>query len=145
MKRFFNIPLLITVLAGVLVVNSQAQTSNAQRVIASIPFAFNAGRATLPAGKYTVTVLNPTSDRKILQIRSMNGRSSANVLTTASSANVSDDAKLVFERVGDRYVFAQAQMAGDEITLAAVRSKANRGDKHVAKAAEKSIVVIVAE
>jgi hypothetical protein len=145
MKRLFNIPLLITVLAGVLVVNAHAQTSNSQRVIASIPFAFNAGKATLPAGRYTITVLNPSSDRKILQIRSMNGRSSANVLTTASSANVSDDAKLVFECIGDRYVFAQAQMAGDEITLAAVRSKANRADKQVAKGAEKSIVVIVAE
>jgi hypothetical protein len=140
MKQFFNIPLIIIMFAGVLAINTQAQT----KVIASIPFAFSAGKTMLPAGRYTITVLNPASDRKILQIRSLNGRSSAVVLTTGVIRNASDDAKLVFERYGDRYVFAQAQMAGDETALAAVRMK-ERNDKHVAKAGKKSMVVIVAE
>jgi len=55
------------------------------------------------------------------------------VLTTGIIGSASDDAKLVFEHDGDRYVFSQAQMAGDETTLAAVRPKRS-GDKHVAKA-----------
>jgi len=142
MKKYFNIPLMIMMLAGVLAVSAQAQTNSSQRVIASIPFAFNVGKTTLPAGKYTITVLNPTSDRKTLQIRSLNGRASAIVLTTTSSGRASDTAKLVFERYGDQYVFAQAQM--DETTLAALRTK-ERGDKQVAKARKKSIVVIAAE
>jgi hypothetical protein len=142
MKKYFNIPLMIMMLAGVLAVSAHAQTNSAQRVIASIPFAFNVGKTTLPAGKYTITVLNPTSDRKTLQIRSLNGRASAIVLTTTSSGRASDTAKLVFERYGDQYVFAQAQM--DETTLAALRTK-ERGDKQVAKAGKKSIVVIAAE
>jgi hypothetical protein len=142
MKKYFNIPLMIMMLAGVLAVSAHAQTNSAQRVIASIPFAFNVGKTTLPAGKYTITVLNPTSDRKTLQIRSLNGRASAIVLTTTSSGRASDNAKLVFERYGDQYVFAQAQM--DETTLAALRTK-ERGDKQVAKAGKKSIVVIAAE
>ena len=62
MKRFLNIPLIIIVFAGVLAINAQAQT----KVIATIPFAFNVGKITLPAGRYTITVLNPSSDRKIL-------------------------------------------------------------------------------
>src|SRR5215213_5796669 len=144
MKKFSNIPLTIIMLAGVLAVSAQAQTSGPQIVIASIPFTFSAGKTTLPAGRYTITVLNPASDRKILQIRSLNGRASAVVLTTGIIGNISDDAKLVFERYGDRYVFAQAHMAGDEMALAAVRSK-DRSDKHVAKAGKKSVVVIVAE
>jgi len=119
MKRLVNIPLIIIVFAGVLAINAHAQT----KLIASIPFAFSAGKTTLPAGKYTITVLNPASDRKILQIRSLNGRSSAVVLTTGIIGNASENAKLVFERYGDRYVFAQAQMAGDEITLATMKSK----------------------
>lgn len=141
MKKIFHIPLIIIVFAGVLAISVQAQT---QRVIASIPFAFNVGKTTLPAGRYTITVVNPSSDRKILQIRSLNGRASAMVLTTGIIGNASDDAKLVFERAGDRYVFTQAQMAGDETTLAALRMK-ERGDKHVAKAGKKSVIVIVAE
>lgn len=130
MKRFINIPLIIIVFAGVLAINAQAQT----KLIANIPFAFNAGETTLPAGRYTITVLNPSSDRKILQIRSVNGRSVAVVLTTGIIRNASDNSKVIFERYGDRYVFAQAQMAGDDTTLAAVRSKK-----------KSSMVAIVAE
>ena len=129
MKKFFNISLIVIVFAGVLAINAHAQT----KVIANIPFAFNAGKTTLPAGRYTVTVLNPSSDRKILQIRSLDGRSSAVVLTTGIIGKASENAKLVFERYADRYVFAKAEMAGDEITLATMKSK------------KKSVVVIVAE
>ena len=130
MKRLVNIPLIVIVFAGVLAINVHAQT----KAIASIPFAFSVGKTTLPAGRYTITVLNPSSDRKILQIRSVDGRSSAVLLTTGIISNASEDAKLVFERYGDRYVFAQAQMAGDDTTLAAVRSKK-----------KSSMVAIVAE
>ena len=132
MKRLVNIPLIVIVFAGVLAINGHAQT---QRVTANIPFAFSAGKTTLPAGRYTITVLNPSSDRKILQIRSANGRSSAIVMTTGIIRHASDNAKLMFERYGDRYVFAQAQLAGDETTLAAVRSKNKKA----------SMVAIVAE
>jgi len=119
MKKLFHIPLIIIVFAGVLAINVHAQT----KVIASIPFAFSAGKTTLPAGKYMITVLNPASDRKILQIRSLDGRSSAVVLTIGIIGNASENAKLVFERYDDRYVFAKAQMAGDEITIATMKSK----------------------
>lgn len=132
MKKFFNIPLIIVVFAGVLAINAHAQT---QRLTANIPFAFSAGKTTLPAGRYTVTVLNPSSDRKALQIRSLNGRSSVVILTTGIIGHASDNAKLVFERYGDRYVFAQAQLAGDETRLAAVRSNKKKT----------SMVAIVAE
>ena len=144
MKRLFHIPLIAILFAGVLAINAHAQTSSAQRVIASIPFAFNVGQTTLPAGRYAITVINPTSDRKILQIRSLTGRSSAMVLTMGVIGKASDDAKLVFDRDGDQYVFTHAHMAGDETTLAAVRMKEHR-DKHVAKATKKNVVVITAE
>jgi hypothetical protein len=139
MKKFY-IPLMLIMLA----VSVHAQTSGTQRVIANIPFAFSVGKTTLPAGRYTITVLNPTSDRKTLQIRSVNGRASAIVLTTTSDGNLSDNAKLVFERYGDQYFFAQAQLAGDATSLAAVRTK-QHSDKQVAKAGKKTVVVIAAE
>ena len=144
MKKLSHICLAIMTLIGVLVVGAKAQTSSAQKVNANIPFTFTAGKATLPAGKYTITVINPSSDRKILQIRSLNGRSSTMVQTTTSSGQASDDAKLVFERDGDRYVFAQAQLGGDT-TLAAVRHKEPREKNAMAKANKKSVIVIVAE
>ena len=142
MKRFFNITFAIIILVTAFAAGAQAEPTS-QRVIANIPFAFTVNNKTLPAGKYTITVLNPSSDRKALQIRSMNGRFSAIVLTNAVLGNVSENSKLVFERYDDRYFFAQAQIAGDSTTLAALRS--NKEHKHlVATAKKKSLVVIVA-
>jgi hypothetical protein len=113
-------------------------------MIANIPFDFSASNKNLPAGKYTITVLNSSSDRRALQIRSMNGRFSAVVLTNTVIGTVADNAKLVFDRYDDRYVFAQVQLAGDSTSLAALRS--HREQKHLmATAKKKSLVVIVAE
>lgn len=145
MKRFLYVPLAIVILAGVLATSVQAQSGSSQRIIANIPFAFNVGKTSLPAGKYTITVLNPSSDRRILQIRSTNGRSSAMILTSGVIGDVSENSKLVFERDGDRYYFAQAQMAGDSTSLAVIRSKTPATAKPpVATVAKKSMVVIIA-
>ena len=145
MRKISNISLAIMMLVGILAVGAKAQTSSAQKVNASIPFTFNAGKATLPAGRYTITVVNPSSDRKILQIRSRDGHASAMILTMTNSVSASEKSKLVFDRYGDRYVFSQAQLAGDSTSLAAVRHK-ERGEKDaMAKANKKSTIVIVAE
>lgn len=147
MKRYFYIPLTVVILAAALATSVQAQSGNSKRIVANIPFTFNVGKTILPAGKYTITVLNPTSDRRILQIRSTNGRSSAITMTTGVIGDVSENSKLVFERDDDRYYFAQAQMAGDSTSLAAVRAKTRRVAKSrmdtVAK--KKNLVVITAE
>lgn len=146
MKRHLNIPMALIIVAGVLAISAQAQTSSAQKVIATIPFEFNVGETRMPAGKYTITVANPTSDRKILQVRSLDGRSSAMIVTTNVVRNVAEKTKLVFQRYGDRYFFAQAQMAGDPTSLAAVKSKAERAEKQtLARTGKKSVVVVLAE
>ena len=144
MKRFFYIPLTVLILAGVLATSAQAQSGSSRRIVASIPFTFNVGKTSLPAGKYTITVLNPSSDRRILQLRSTNGRSSAMIMTTGVIGDVSENSKLVFEHDGDRYYFAQAQMAGDSTSLAAVRAKTAKPRMDTV-AKKKSRVVITAE
>jgi hypothetical protein len=144
MKRQFNLLMAISILIGAFTISAQAQSASAQKVVANIPFAFNVGNTNLPAGKYTITVLNPTSDRKILQIRSTNGRSSAMVQTNTVTGKTSDDAKLVFHRYGDRYFFAQAQMAGDATSLAAVKSNAERAENQMIVSRRKSVIVVVA-
>src|SRR5262245_22220941 len=129
MKRLYYITFAIVVLVSVLSINSLAQSAGTQKVLANIPFSFNVGKVNLPAGKYTITVLNPSSDRKALQIRSADGRSSAIVLTNTEKGKASDDAKLVFDRYGDKYFFAQARMAGDATTLAAIKSGAEKAER----------------
>ena len=143
MKKHLYIPLALIILCGALTTGAVAQTAGAQRVLAKIPFAFTVGKTKLPAGKYAITVLNPTSDRKILQIRRTDGRASAMIMTTGVHGNASDNAKLVFERYDDEYYFSQAQMGGDTTTLAAVKTNSDRNGKALA-ATKKKIVVIAA-
>ncbi len=141
MKIILNITLATMILAGIVAVNTPAQTG-AQKVVANIPFEFTVGKTTLPAGRYTVAVMNPTSDRKILRIRQIDGRASAMVITTDVIENMSENAKLVFHRYGDRHYFAQAQIAGDSRSLAAVKT---RSERKQALATAKKIVVLTAE
>jgi hypothetical protein len=119
----------------------EAQTTSTQRVIAQIPFAFTVGKTTLPAGKYAISVLNPSSDRTALQIRSVDGPASAIVLTNSVNSSPADNAKLVFERYDDRYIFNKAQMAGESISFEALHSKAER-KQMVAATGKKRVVVI---
>lgn len=143
MKRLFYIPIAIFILTGALTVS--AQSASGQKVVANIPFTFNVGKVSLPPGRYTVMVLNPSSDQKILQIRSADGRKNAMVMTTVVIGSVSDDAKLVFDRYGDRYFFAQAKLAGEATSLAAVKSSAEKAERRaVAKTSKKTVVEISA-
>lgn len=146
MKRNLNALMTIVILVAAFTVSAHAQTASAQRESANIPFAFNVGKTTLPAGKYTITVVNPSSDAKVLQIRSSDGRSSAITQTVGVIGKASDRAKLVFHRYGDQYFFAQAQMAGETVSLAALKSSAERAqERAIAKAGKRSVVVILTE
>lgn len=148
MNKHLTVLVAISIFACTLGVTATAQTMSAQRVVASIPFSFHVGSTKLPAGKYTVTVLNSASDRKILQLRSAGGRASAMTLTTTVNGNASDEAKLVFQRYGDQYFFSKVQMASDPTILAALKSskeRAQRQSQTLAAAGKKSIVVVIAE
>jgi hypothetical protein len=136
----------IIILVGAFAANANSQSAGAQKVVATIPFAFNVGNKNLPAGKYTIIVLNPTSDRRVLQIRSADGRSTAITHTTGVIGQLSEDAKLTFHRYGDRYFFAQAQMAGETTRLAALTSSAERVQRQMLALPRKpSVIVVIAE
>ena len=139
MKRHLYILMLI--IALVTTSAAEAQTTSPKRVIANIPFAFTVGKTNLPAGKYAVSVLNPSSDRTVLQIRSVDGPASAIVLTNSVNSSPADNAKLVFERYDDRYFFHEAKMAGESTSFETLHSKAER-KQMVAATGKKRVVVI---
>ena len=68
MKRFFNIPLAIIILASALTIGAQAQSSSAQRINATIPFAFTVGHKSLPAGKYTIEASHRKAGKQTLEV-----------------------------------------------------------------------------
>ena len=123
----------IIILSGVFAFNAQGQTSASQKIQANIPFAFNVGDKTLPAGLYTLAVVNPTSDRKALQIRRVDGSASAIIQTTHGRGSIADGAKLVFRRYGHHYFFAQLETAGDATTLTVARSRVERSTQQTFK------------
>jgi hypothetical protein len=143
MKKLSHTLMMSVVLVALCASAAQAQTSSQPRVIAKIPFAFNAGKTSLPAGKYAISVVNPSSDRKVLLLRSVDGRASAMILANTVNASLSEQAKLVFERYDDQYFFIQAQMAGEATSLEAIHSKSER-KQMIANGAKKSVIVISA-
>jgi hypothetical protein len=108
-----------------------SKSSSATTMRERIPFAFHAGSKERPAGEYNLRVLNPSSDRKALQIRSVDGRVSASVRAFDVNASAAEKSKLVFHRYGDTYFFAQAQVAGELTTLAAIKSGAERSQERM--------------
>jgi hypothetical protein len=106
-------------------VAAQAQ-NNGRRLVATIPFQFNVGDKTLPAGEYTVTQTNPASDRAVLQVRSIDGRSSALIQMNNAIGKASERSRLVFNRYGNQQYFAAAWIEGDANGLQASKSRNER-------------------
>ena len=146
MKKYLTLTIAMMMVLAVATITADAQVFGSKQMSARIPFAFNVGNKTLPAGEYTVKVLNPNSDRYVLQVRSADGKLSALIQTNGAKANNPNNAKLVFHRYGDTYFFSQAQMAGDSTSLAAVKTSAERNKAHeIARNGSKATVEIIAE
>ena len=123
----------IIILCAALAVNAKAQTAAPQTIRANVPFTFTVGDKTLPAGVYTVRILNPASDRKALQIRSEDGHFSAIIQTVAVKGSLADNAKLVFRRYGERHFFAKVQLAGDSTSFATTKNHTERATERALK------------
>ena len=114
------------VLVGSMALAAQAQTSGRTQLIASIPFQFNVGEKTMPAGEYTVIQVNPSSDHAVLQLRSKDGTRSVMIQTSNVTGKAVETARLVFNRYGSQYFFSQAWTSSDASGLQAPKSKAER-------------------
>ena len=112
--------LVLVVVAGL----SNANAQTATQMSADIPFAFHVGDQSFEAGEYTVRCANPSSDRKVLQLRSKDG-ATIMIQTNSLTGNRDGEAKLVFNRYGDRYYFSEAWMA-DTIGMKVSKSRGER-------------------
>jgi len=106
---------------------AKAQTGLSLR--ASIPFDFAAGKQNLPAGEYTVTIVNRASGEDILRLTSKNNGATAVIAMHSVQGKLRDNARLVFHRYGDKYVLSQAWTAADVIGLEAPRTAAERASE----------------
>jgi hypothetical protein len=125
-KQLYIVVTMIALLAAAGLSSAQAQTQPGVQLKANIPFAFSVGNKTMPAGEYTFSCTNPSSDLKVLQLRSIDGHESALMRTSSVTGKRYDDAKLVFDRYGDRYFLAQVWLASDSNGMQAPKSRTQR-------------------
>jgi hypothetical protein len=125
MNRQIYVSIAMFVLAGAVAVAAQAQ-SHRTPLLASIPFQFNVGSRTMPAGEYLVWAVSDDSSNVALKIQSQDGKASAMLLMRTVEGKVQESAKLLFNRYGNQYFFAQAWVDGDNTGLQASKSRAER-------------------
>jgi len=126
MKKQALTALMVTILLTLVsAVKTSAQSVN-QQLVADIPFSFTVANETLPAGTYTVTVVNPVSDQKVIRISSVDGKRNAMVRMMPVVAAENSDSRLVFRRYGDHHFLAQAWTSGDAYGMEARKSKTER-------------------
>lgn len=90
------------------------------KVQAHIPFAFAVSNSVLPAGDYTLGQLRQSE----WVIRNDSGSPAIMTLARPDGTNNETDAKLVFERCGDRYFLSEVRAAGESAAIP--ESKAER-------------------
>jgi len=120
----FTMLVLVAVLAFSTAIAS-GQSANANKVIANIPFEFNVGYKTMPAGEYTVETVVTAGDA--LLIKSADSTLCVLRLSEATS-RIKDkkQARLVFHRYGDRYFLAEVWNGVDNIGRQLLKSEDER-------------------
>lgn len=126
MKKQAYTVIAMMVLVGSMAMAAQAQNNGRPALVAEIPFEFNVGNKTLPAGEYMVRSVSDTSPIVVLDIQSRNGKAGAMLMMISVQGKTPDRAKLMFNRYGNQYFFAQTWLDGETIGLEAPRSRAER-------------------
>jgi hypothetical protein len=129
-KQAYMVATMIMLLTVAGLSAAKAQTNGSTELRANIPFDFSVGNKTMPAGEYTVSCTNPTSDLKILKLRTRDGHESVMLRTSSVIGKVQDGAKLVFNRYGDHYFFAQAWLPADNTGMQAPKSRSEKQNAH---------------
>ena len=144
MKNNFYLHFATALLIAALGVTANAQSRNTQRLRVNVPFAFNVGNTSMPAGEYIVSIVNPTASGSVLKISSLDGRSTAMTRTTDIIGWSTASAKLTFRHYGTRYFLAQVWMESESTGLATPRSSSEKTlQRQMGKAATNYDVVAV--
>jgi hypothetical protein len=118
---------------------TQAQAQSRKQYTANIPFEFNVGNETLPAGQYTITNVQ-TSDGTVMMRVSAKGQEGVLRLTNRVRANESrPKSVLVFNRYGERTFLAEIWSAGESEGRQLPKSRSERAvERELARNASQS-------
>jgi len=108
-NKIYTVIAIFGMFLGLTVVNAQAQASS--KVTVDIPFEFSAGKATLPAGVYSIKRMSG----HLLRLRSEDGKSAVilNAPVTHNSGDPNAIERLVFSKRGEQYFLSQIWLTAD--------------------------------
>jgi hypothetical protein len=133
----------ILAVAGALMLSMVAAgecKAQSKALMAHIPFAFEAGDKTMPAGNYRIEFM-PTGAGSLQVIRSVEGDAKATISTIVEAApDATSGPGLVFHRYGSQYFLAQIQ-TGDGHARQVFPS---RQEKEMAHSQSRTEVALVA-
>jgi hypothetical protein len=115
-KAYLAAVLMLTGLCGMSVT---AHARDVDAVVVSIPFEFVAGGATLPAGQYKLSRVNPGVNRELTISSYKNG--SAFLLPLFVDDNSNQPPTVTFEHVGGKYFLSEINTTNGVYTMPASR------------------------
>ena len=125
-KAAYYVTFSLLVLGGLFVQGAQAQSSSTcPRLVATIPFEFKVGKATLPPGDYEIQCSSSRTDSKVLQLtRGQSVR--AMVQASAVMGKSGKASTLVFNRYGNEYFLDQLWVTGEQTGMQLRKSDAEK-------------------
>jgi hypothetical protein len=111
-KSYLVAVLTLTCLLGL---GTTAHAQDLDRVVVTVPFAFVAGGATLPAGDYSINRANPGTNRELAIIGYNKG--SAFLLPLEFAQGSSDEPTLSFTQIGGRYYLSKVKTLNGVYTM----------------------------
>jgi hypothetical protein len=111
----------VLMLMCLLSVGVSARAQDADAVVVSVPFEFVAGGATLPAGEYRVSRINPGINRELAISGYNKGSAFLLPLTFDDVAAASGQPTLSFEHVGGKYFLSGIKTLSGVYTMPASR------------------------
>lgn len=124
--RFFAMVILLVMVAFASALASAVSAQTPSRsVMVSIPFEFQVGNQTLPAGDYRIAKV--TTDGTALRVSNQDSNQTASRMTSAIRQNEpAEHSKLVFQRYGDRLYLSQIWLTGERTGREMIKSKEQR-------------------
>ena len=119
-KSYFTAVFMLMCLLGVGV---SARAQDADAVVVRVPFEFVAGGATLPAGEYRVSRINPGVNRELAISDYDKGSAFLLPLTFEDVTAANGQPKLSFEHVGDKYFLSAIKTISGVYTMPASRER----------------------
>ena len=122
---------------------ANAQISSIPGIQANVPFAFQIGDKTLPAGKYEIKAVDD-NEPNVLEINSIDGHT--HIVFETEDAQKREDqvakkTELVFDKVGDQYFLSQVWVVGTPTGSELAKSKMEKRLEDGGSQSEKHSVV----